>query len=59
MRIKTQGYLASSYEETIKQGEQTSVTYFAEAEFYDQYSAKTVATRERTRQSFGKLIDSR
>ena len=46
-RIKSQGYLASAYEEQIARDQLTRVTYYAEAEFYDEYTAQTVAMRER------------
>jgi TonB family protein len=46
VEIKAENYQTVSYVETINPGEVTTVSYFIEAEYYDEYRVKTTGKRE-------------
>ncbi len=47
IRASGQGYNAGTFKEQLKDNERTDVTYYVEAEYYDPYTIKTSARRER------------
>jgi TonB family protein len=47
VRVGAKGYIALQVEEAVKDGEVLEVLYAVEAEYYDEYTVRTSATRER------------